>query len=153
MLTRLRNRLRELTPAEFRRMEAEAVTVTAQLAEDFQDNVRRSLQTIDVLMAHPAYADPQWRRQLFMLSHDMRGLGGSFNYQLITVICDSLCALLREEELATERLRQRYLAAHVAALQAILQFDLKGDGGDQGQRLLATIRLPEAAPGPQQEVP
>jgi hypothetical protein len=34
--------------------------------------------------------------------------------------------------------------AHIAALKAILQFDLKGDGGNDGEELLATLRMKPA---------
>jgi hypothetical protein len=143
MLKRLEGRLREIAPAEFRRMESEAVAVTANLADAFQDTVKGSLRSMDGLIAHPDYWNALWRRQLYRLSHDLKGLGGTFGYQLITTIGDSLCALVADQDLPNDRFLQRYVAAHVAALQAVLRFDMSGDGGNQGERLLATLELPE----------
>lgn len=146
MLERLKNRIRRIKPAEFRRMELVATTVTRDLMGAFHDNFSEILRAIDHLMTHPDYWDAMWRRQLYRLSHDLRGLGGTFNYGLITTICESLCGLIKNDDLPNDRFLQRHLAAHVAALRAILQFDLKGDGGNEGEKLLATLRLDKTKP-------
>lgn len=148
MLKRLENRLREIPPAEFRRMESEAAAVTASMAGAFQHTFQGSLHSMDGLMAHPDYWNAIWRRQLYRLSHDLKGLGGTFDYQLITTIGESLCALIADQDLPDDRLLQRYVMAHVAALQAVLRFDMSGDGGDEGERLLATLELPEPLSSP-----
>lgn len=148
MLKRLENRLREIAPAEFRRMETEAVAVTASMAGAFQDTFKGSLTSMDGLIAHPDYWNAIWRRQLYRLSHDLKGLGGTFDYQLITIIGESLCALIADQDLPNDRYLQRYVIAHVAALQAVLRFDMSGNGGDEGERLLATLELPEPLSSP-----
>ena|SRR5262245_48979510 len=141
MLKRLENRLHALKPAEFRKMEAEAVTVTASLAGEFRGNFKGALVAMDGLMAHPDYWDAVWRRQLYRLSHDLKGLGGTFDYALITRIGESLCGLIQNGDLPDDRFLQRHIVAHVAALKAVFQFDLKGDGSDEGEKLLATLRM------------
>lgn len=144
MLKRLYNRLREIKPAEFRRMEFEATKVTSDLVGTFRDNFRSAIEAIDGLMEHPDYWNSIWRRQLYRLSHDLKGLGGTFNYGLITAVGESLCGLIKNDGLPDDRHLQRRMTAHVAALRAILQFDLKGDGGSEGERLLATLRVEKA---------
>lgn len=141
MLKRLKNSLREIKPAEFRRMESAATKVTFDLLGAFHDNFKGTLRAIDGLMAHPDYWNAVWRRQLYRLAHDLRGLGGTFNYGLVTTVGESLCGLINNDDLPNDRRLQRYITAHVAALNAILQFDLKGDGGNQGEELLATLRI------------
>ncbi|HET6160154.1 MAG TPA: hypothetical protein VFE34_17550 [Dongiaceae bacterium] len=141
MLKRLENRLREIKPAEFRRMESAATKVTFDLLGAFHDNFKGTLRAIDGLMVHPDYWNAMWRRQLYRLAHDLRGLGGTFNYELITTVGGSLCSLINNDDLPNDRRLQRHITAHVAALKAILQFDLKGDGGNQGEELLATLRI------------
>jgi hypothetical protein len=143
MLKRLRNRLLEIKPAEFRRMELAAIKVTVDLLGEFHANFERSLKAIDHLMVHPDFWNAMWRRQLFRLAHDLRGLGGTFNYGLITTIGESLCDLIKNNDLPNDNLLQRHVVAHIAALEAIRQFDLKGDGGNQGKELLATLRIEE----------
>lgn len=145
MLKRLEKRLREILPAEFRKMEREATTVTTTLRAGFRENLERALTAIDGLMAHPDYSNPIWRRQLYRMSHDLRSLGGTFGYGLITTIGDVLCGLIADTDLPDDRFLQRRIIAHVAALNAIHQFDLEGDGGVEGQRLLATLEITTAS--------
>lgn len=141
MLKRLRHRLRTIEPAEFHRMEAAAASVTQDLLGAFRGNFKGALGTMDGLMARPDYWDAGWRRDIHRLAHDLRGLGGTFNYGLVSTIGDSLCRLVSSGGLSTDRPRQRSLAAHVAAMKAILQFNLNGDGGGQGEALLATLKI------------
>lgn len=126
-------------------MESRARKVTSELAGTFRENFEGTISAIDGLMAHPEYSDAKWRRQFFRLSHDLRGLGGTFNYQLVTTVGESLCGLINNDDLSGDRLLQRRVIAHVAALRAILQFDLKGDGGHEGEELLATLRMKPAS--------
>lgn len=144
MLKRLRDRLREIRLAEFRRMESEAATVTANLIGMFHENFDGAVKAIDGLMEHPDYWDASWRRQLYKLSHDLKGLGGSFDYELVTVVGESLCSLVKNDALPGDPSLQRRIMAHIAALKAILRFDLKGDGGGDGEELLATLRMKPA---------
>jgi hypothetical protein len=144
MLKRLENRLRKLLPAEFRKMEREAATVTSTLRAEFRESFERILMSIDGLMTHPDYGNAIWRRQLYQISHDLKGLGGTFDYGLITTICEALCRLIDNADLPDDRFLQRRVIAHVAALKAVHQFDLKSDGGSQGERLLATLNIAKA---------
>jgi hypothetical protein len=75
------------------------------------------------------------------MSHDLRGLGGTFDYGLITTIGEALCGLVDNPDLPDDRFLQRRIIAHVAALDAVHRFDLKGDGGSEGERLLATLEI------------
>jgi hypothetical protein len=75
------------------------------------------------------------------MSHDLRGLGSTFNYDLITIIGEALCILIDDADLPGNRPLQRRLIAHVAALKAVQQFDLKDDGGTEGVDLLTTLKI------------
>lgn len=141
MLKRLKKRLREITPAEFRRMESDATRVTADLADVFHGNFRAAIAAIENLLTHPDFWDASWRRRLYRLSHDLKGLAGTFNYGLATTVGDALCGLIRNDALPDDHSLQRRILAHVAALKAILQFDLKGDGGREGDELLTTLGM------------
>ena len=146
MLKRLEHRLRELRPAEFRRMESKAAKVTADLLDEFHDTFEGMMRATDGLMIHPDHTNAIWRRQLYRLAHDLRGLGGTFNYGLVTAVCESLCSLINNCDLPDDRRLQRHITAHVAALRAVLQFDLKGNGGSQGEDLLTTLGIEKTKP-------
>src|SRR5262245_52965842 len=107
MLKRLRDRFREIAPAEFRKMESEAIRVTADLLGRFHDTFGEAINSIDRLMAHPDYWDAVWRRKLHRLSHDLKGLGGTFNYELVTIVGESLCSLVKNDALPGDQSLQR----------------------------------------------
>lgn len=148
MLKQRKTRLREIKPAEFQRMELEAVKVTSDLLGIFHGNFRSTIEAIDDLMAQPRYRDAAWCSRFYRLSHDLKGLGGTFNYELVTAVGASLCSLIKNDSLPSERSLQRRIMAHVAALRAILQFDLKGDGGSEGEELLVTLKMKPSKPQP-----
>ena len=127
-------------------MEAEAVKVTSDLLGMFRGNFQGAIEAIDDLMAHPRYQDATWRGRFHRLSHDLKGLGGTFNYGLVTQVGASLCGLIKNDALPSNRMLQRRIMAHAAALSAILQFDLKGDGGNEGEQLLSTLRIKPTRP-------
>lgn len=141
MLKQRKIHLRQIKPAEFHRMESEAVKVTSDLLGMFQRNFTGTIEAIDDLMARPHYRDATWRGRFHRLSHDLKGLGGTFNYELVTKVGASLCSLIKNDALPSDRSLQRRIMAHVAALRAILQFDLKGDGGNEGEELLVTLKM------------
>jgi len=85
--------------------------------------------------------------RLFGIAHNMKGQGGSFGYDLITSIGSSLCECLRGREAATDEL-MRVIKAHIDGLAVVFEHDLKGDGGELGQRLAERLRgLVAADPG------
>jgi hypothetical protein len=55
-----------------------------------------------------------------------------------------MCRSINDQTVAADDDLQRQLEASVPALKAIMQFDLKGDGGSHGRELLATLQLTES---------
>jgi hypothetical protein len=85
--------------------------------------------------------------RMFGIAHNMKGQGGSFGYDLITSIGSLLCECLRGREAATDEL-MRVIKAHIDGLAVVFEHDLKGDGGELGQRLAERLRgLVAADPG------
>lgn len=80
---------------------------------------------------------------LYAVSHDVKGQGGSFGYDLVTDIGQSLCTLLKRDE-AGSKAGLVAVATHIAALEAVAEAGLEGDGGQAGAKLLARL---EAAVG------
>ena len=72
--------------------------------------------------------------------HDFKGQGGSVGYMLITEIASSLGELQRQADLTGETARLA-VDQHVAAIGTILRSRIGGDGGAQGQALMAGLRL------------
>ena len=72
---------------------------------------------------------------VFQISHDMKGQGGSFGYQLITSIGDMLCSLVEGRKEAPPELMQA-IQVHVATMKLVIAERMEGDGGLGGQTLL-----------------
>ena len=137
----LAKRIRAIAADEFNRMERDAGNVTSELLHLFHDHVAGAMRSIGVLMAAPDYRDESWRRQLYTLSHDLKGLGGSFGYDLITIVGESLCKLIGHKDLPRDPALQRRVAAHIVALKAIIEVDLKSRGGSDGAAMLAALEI------------
>ncbi len=77
-------------------------------------------------------------REAYRVSHDMRGQGGSFGYPLITHIATSLCRFIDTLETADKPARA-ILTAHAAAMRAILENNISGEGGPLGHRIVTGL--------------
>lgn len=138
----LKQKVRPLSPDDIHHMQQQAAVLIAALSGQFHEYAGGTLAEIDGLMAASRYGDEAWRGRLSALAHDLKGLGGTFGYDLMTIVAEAMCETSRGQGLATSENLQRRLAALAAALNAIVQFDLKGDGGVQGRDLLITLQLP-----------
>ena len=72
---------------------------------------------------------------VFQISHDMRGQGGSFGYQLMTFIGDMLCGLVEGRTEATPDLIDA-VHVHIATMKLVIAERMEGDGGMGGRTLL-----------------
>ena len=144
MMKQLRDRMRVMTPAEFRSLESKADKIKVDLLALFHEHVATAMSTMRRLLAAPRYADAEWRNELHVEAHNLKGLGGSFDYDLVTIVSGSLCRIARNEGLAQDAPQQRLLAAHVAALDVIIARKLTGEGGRHGRDLLTTLGIQRA---------
>jgi hypothetical protein len=73
--------------------------------------------------------------KVFQISHDMKGQGGSFGYDLITTIGNGLCRYLEDrEEVGPAEIEA--IKIHVGSMYLVLTQGIKGEGGDAGVQLL-----------------
>ena len=86
-------------------------------------------------------ADPSAAR-IYDLTHNIKGMGSSFNFPLMTHAGTSLCSYIKSREDA-EPLSKRVVDAHVKVLDVVLSNKIQGTGGEKGeaiqQRLAAII--------------
>ena len=79
-------------------------------------------------------ADPAKLKELYDMTHEARGQGGSFGFPLISVVGDSLCKYLD----GRPRLKARDLdvvRVHIMAMKAIFRQGLKGHQGGLSKEL------------------
>jgi hypothetical protein len=141
----LRAKVREISQEALRRMEADASIAMLELSASFRKHVNRDLRDMAILMATPRPDDADWRRRLHELSRDLQGVGGSFDYGLLITIAEVMSRTIKNDALPSERKLQRRLTAYQMALNAIISFDLQGDGGHDGHALLSALRITSPA--------
>ncbi len=128
----------EYVPDAIRKAE-EAV---AALAHNFTEWMRADLDSALAALASAKDAQPDNTthvREIFGVCHNMKGQGGSFGYELITQVGDSLCHYLHDAGSASPRML-KVIEAHLTAIKFILDRDIQGDGGPVGKQLLAKLR-------------
>lgn len=78
-------------------------------------------------------------REIHDRTHNIKGLGGSFGYHLLTDVAASLCFYVRqaEEEVACNT---KVLRAHIEALNMIIEEKISGSGGEPGSQLLSRLK-------------
>lgn len=78
-------------------------------------------------------------RKIFELAHNIKGLGGSFGYYLMTDIAASLCEYLRNSE-DFIHVKPEIITAHAKAMDVVIAEEIIGTGGAQGDMILARLR-------------
>ncbi|MEX0693694.1 MAG: Hpt domain-containing protein [Rhodospirillales bacterium] len=119
-----------------------AERVIEQMADSYLEWVQEDLVRMDA--AYKALAAAAGDRtaeadQVFQIAHDIKGQGGSFGYDLMTLIANELCRLIeRQEDFGSAEVQA--IKVHVDAMKLVIQNRMKGDGGANGQALVTGIR-------------
>jgi chemotaxis protein histidine kinase CheA len=74
--------------------------------------------------------------KIFELVHDMKGQGGTFGYNLMTVIGDQLCRYIEGLKGKASEEAMEVIQLHIDALQVVISQNLSADGGAVGIQLL-----------------
>lgn len=69
--------------------------------------------------------------RIYDLSHNIKGMGASFGYTLLTNVGQSLCSYIKDGDTLTPAVLQ----AHARVMSVILENDIQGDGGDKGKAI------------------
>lgn len=86
-----------------------------------------------------ATAEPAERKgyldRAYAVSHDVKGQGGTFGFDLVTTVGHSLCDFIKNGRAETET-GLAVVEAHIAAIETIAREEIEGDGGKDGRILL-----------------
>ncbi len=120
---------------------ARAQAAVADLAENFTKSTVVDLDRCAAFLKQ-AREEPLGRshsvKDIYGIAHNLKGQGSSFGYPLITRIGQSLCQLTRTvREFSDGDLN--IVQAHLDAIRLILAKDIKGDGGEIGDKLAARL--------------
>ncbi|MBI3503876.1 MAG: hypothetical protein HY059_03475 [Proteobacteria bacterium] len=107
-----------------------------EFEEIARGDVAKLVSAANALLGNPN--DLKKRQEVYMLSHELRGQGGSYGYPLVTRFGDQLCRYLD----ATDMLDAKSLVIVKAASDAIavvINSKVVGDGGDTGRQLVGML--------------
>ncbi len=140
----LKNKVREGGPGAVDLATLErAENVIAEMADSYLEWVQEDLKRIDA--AYKALAAASGARKeeaalVFQIAHDIKGQGGSFGYDLMTLIANELCRLIERQEDGFGEAEVQAIKVHIDAMKLVIQNRMKGDGGANGQALVDGIR-------------
>ena len=106
-----------------------AEDATEALSHEFRDLVK------DELAQLRDARDRQSIRKIFEISHELRGLAGSFDLPLLTQVGTSLCDFVDRVE-DPSALCQKVINLHIATMFQIVANNMTGNADETGQRLL-----------------
>ncbi len=122
-------------------MAADAETALQEIKDNYeavvQADVRRMDDAISRAMGTPASAADALK-EIFGISHDIKGQAASLDYPLLTAIAQSLCRFISTSEPAALK-GIDVVGVHTRAMGTVVGHKIRGDGGDNGKKLLGAL--------------
>jgi chemotaxis protein histidine kinase CheA len=125
-------RLGALDPAAIAKAEAALKSLSGNFAQWLQDEITK-LETARQAIRTDGMT-PATVESLYLRAHDLKGLGTTYGFPLITRIAASLCALTDDAEKRTHA-PMALVDAHIDAIRAAVRDDIKTDEHPVGRVL------------------
>ena len=108
-----------------------------ELVEQYISWTGESLSRLFELL--DAYSDDdgqaqKWRDDVYAIAHDVKGMGSSFGFPLMTDIGTTLCHYLKNLPAGIVASKP-VVEAHAKAMRVVLDNAITGDGGEKGALL------------------
>ena len=78
--------------------------------------------------------------EIFGISHDMRGQDTSFDYPLMTRICESLCRFTEDLEQLDQKAMD-LVRTHIEAMRAVIAHNVTGEDNELAQQIAAGLEI------------
>ena len=118
-----------------------AESAIKKIGEDFpkwaQSDLDDMEKALEAARKNPDQQD-DYIMQIFRRSMEFKGQGGSFGYDLISQIGDSLKKFTEGRNKVKPR-DVEIIAAHVNAMRVVMVQDIKGDGGEIGRAIVDSL--------------
>jgi hypothetical protein len=125
------------------KMLSRADAAVKRLSDQFTDLALDEIGKLGTLLKDAA-ADldkrPEIVRSIFMVVHDLRGQGATFDYPLLTRIGSSLCTFTENLDGSGDKELQ-VIGVHVDALKAVMTHKISGDGGPVGREIAKGLEI------------
>ncbi len=109
-----------------------------KIGEDFANWAQSDLDEMDQAL-DAARNDPEQQEEyimrIFQRAMELTGQGGSFGYDLISQVGDSLKKFTESRRQASPR-DVEIIAAHVQAMRVVMADDIRGDGDEVGRAIV-----------------
>jgi len=122
----------------FAKVDDEIASMAVEFAKQLPDEILKISEALSELEATNDEKDSC--TQLFRLVHDLKGIAGTFDYMLITVIANEICCLIEPPEPITAD-RLKVVRFHVEAMKLVQQKRMTGTDNPQGVRIVDTLQL------------
>jgi len=121
-----------IDPSALAKAEAALASLSSQFDEWLNDELRK-IDAARTAIGAEGYTTAT-AETLYLRAHDMKGLGGTYGYPLITRVAASLCKLTDEEHVRMKA--PLYLIdAHLDAIKAIVRDQIKDENHPVGTAL------------------
>jgi chemotaxis protein histidine kinase CheA len=129
-------RLGAIDPAAIAKAEA----ALKSLASNFTQWLADEISKLDAARQQVRAEGPtsETMENLYLRAHDLKGLGTTYGYQLITRIAGSLCRLIDDKEKRASTSLE-LVDAHIDAIKAAIRDDIKSDEHPVGQVLVEEL--------------
>ncbi|THD78799.1 MAG: Hpt domain-containing protein [Phenylobacterium sp.] len=138
------SRLGTIDAAAIAKAEAALKNLSGNFFQWLQDEIAKLEGSRQAIRTEGLTAETM--ENLYLRSHDLKGLGTTYGYQLITRIAASLCRLIDEKD---KRLTapMALVDAHIDAIKAAVREEMKADDHPVGGALVAELERRVAAEG------
>jgi hypothetical protein len=143
-IIQLPNTLRAKVGGKLGALDAEAITraeaALADLSSHFESWLIDEIKKVDDVQALIKVEGftPKNCDALYYCAHDLKGLGTTYGYPLITRIAGSLCKMLDDED-KREKAPRPLVEAHMDAIRAIVRDQIKVETHPTGKILAETL--------------
>jgi chemotaxis protein histidine kinase CheA len=129
-------RLGAIDPAAIAKAEAALKSLASNFTQWLADEINKLDAARQQVRTDGATVETM--ENLYLRAHDLKGLGTTYGYQLITRIAGSLCRLIddKEKRAATSL---ELVDAHIDAIKAAIRDDIKSDEHPVGRVLVEEL--------------
>ncbi len=128
-----------VTPAVLDKVDRDIV---ANLGPQYLEWVGKDLQKLDAALERLQSGDgieSPSMKEFRALLHEIRGMGGTFGFQLVSTIADQMHRMVHKFD-AVDEARIGALSVHTDALKVVVSEKLLEDGGARGQEVLRGLQ-------------
>jgi hypothetical protein len=135
-------KLGALDPAAIAKAEAALKSLSGNFTQWLQDEIGKLEAARQALRTQGVSAETM--EALYLRAHDLKGLGTTYGYPLITRVAASLCLLTDEPE-KRARASMSLIDAHIDAIRAAVAQEIKSDQHPVGRELAETLEAKVSA--------